>query len=331
MKIAPFAYQISFHNLHTLFKSASDGSLLLKPSAGKGSLQVFDLEHGLQAKLWDFRFNEGLEMYCDKEAINTEPYFTIAYFLNKENLQFANSNVLFHENTLWDTLFISSTSSLRMYIPPAAHAVCLNISFSKKWLNHYILEDNPAYKQLKNELFESTAFSLLEYMNASEKKLLMQLIDATSKKLHGSFYIKAVVLKMICDFFYKLKEKSTLSTANNKLNALLTEAEKILCSHITGAMPNLKTLACQHGISEVSLKRHFKQCYGVNMSSYFINKKMEYAQQLMDEKNINSIEAAHLLGYTNVSHFITMFKKYAANSPNNIVTAEVNSSNYITQ
>ncbi|HKG69022.1 MAG TPA: AraC family transcriptional regulator, partial [Segetibacter sp.] len=59
------------------------------------------------------------------------------------------------------------------------------------------------------------------------------------------------------------------------------------------------------------LKRHFKKKYGVNMSTFFIRKKMEYAQQLINEKNTSVSETAFMLGYKNVNDFITMFGKYA--------------------
>jgi two-component system response regulator YesN len=93
-------------------------------------------------------------------------------------------------------------------------------------------------------------------------------------------------------------------------NSVICEVEQYLNSHIKGKLPVLKALAQKFSISESTLKRQFKKRLGVNISNYFINKKMEYAKQIMRENSIGVTDAAHIVGYTSVHNFITMFKKH---------------------
>lgn len=323
MQIQSTTKLISFHHLHALFDGTTD-FLQLKTSEGKGCVQFYEIEPGLQARLWNCILAEGLEMFCDEAAENKAPYFTLAYFLNKEGLRFANNNNAFQENMIWDTLFISSNSLLRMYVSPQTPVVCLNISFSKNWVRQHLLTDHKTHAKLQQEVFESAACAFLEYMGTTERELLLQLIEASTKKELSTLHLKSIVLKMLADFFNRLKEKPTLCPSYQTMNALLMETESLLCAGVKGAMPRCHALARQYGFSEVSLKRHFKHRYGVNMSTYFMHKKMEYAQQFMQENYLNETDAARLLGYKNVSHFTAMLQKYSSTIPFNQGIEEAN-------
>ena len=170
-----------------------------------------------------------------------------------------------------------------MRIAPHSHVCCLSISFSKKWLDNNVLTDSKAFKSLREKIEAHKSFSLLESMNGSEKEAVQELLNASSKKSFGLFYVKCQILKIACDFFYKIRERE-IFTNNPCLDALMSEVEAYLCNHHTGQLPNLKDLAHHFSISESTLKRHFKKRYGVNLSTYFYQNKMKYAQHLINEK-----------------------------------------------
>jgi AraC-like DNA-binding protein len=37
---------------------------------------------------------------------------------------------------------------------------------------------------------------------------------------------------------------------------------------------------------------------------------MEYARRLINEENVNALDAARLVGYKNMSHFLAMYNKH---------------------
>jgi AraC-like DNA-binding protein len=315
-KKTPPIYQVPFDEFHTLFERELRQPSEFGTGVANGAIRTFKLEKGLQATMWDCTLTKGVEMFCNTSNGTANTYFTIAFFLNMNGLQFANSNLPFHEEFIWDTLFISSNSCLRMYVPPMTGIHCLTVSFSKKWFYTNILESDEALDHLRSKIDTSEKLTLLEYMHSLEKESITALICDSLQKPLGSFYIRSGVLKVISDFFDKVKRRGTHRTANNRLNSLLIETEKLLCDHITAKLPSLKSLACKYGLGESTLKRYFKQRYGMNLSVYFLKKKMEYARNLLCGKKADTIDAAHLVGYKNVSHFTAMFKKYNGSLPN---------------
>ncbi len=309
MKINQPIYKLSFEELKQLFKRKSGEDLVLEPYVGKGVLQVFDLERGLQARVWDCYFNKEIDLVNNAETETGAAYFTLAFFPCTQGLCFSGGDTFLPENQVWDTLFTTSTCHYKIHLNSQSRGHCLSISFSRKWLDKNILENNEAFRSLKEKIDTTEPFLLPECMTLSEKKLIQELLEHSWEKSLGSFYIKSAVLKIISDFFYKIKDRETFNISNH-LNSSISEVEKYLVQNVTGALPNLKELAGKFCISESTLKRHFKKNYGVNISTYFIYKKMEYARQLMQEQKKSLAEAAGLLGYRNINHFATTFKRY---------------------
>ena len=145
-------------------------------------------------------------------------------------------------------------------------------------------------------------------MNASEKKLVEELLNVSWKKSLGSFYIKSSILKIISDFFYKIKERKTFGLTGSS-GDIITMVENYLNNHLTEPLPNLKDLSSRFSISESTLRRHFKERYGMNISTWFTCKKMQYAQELMDKRNMTPAETAFALGYKNVHYFTRIYQK----------------------
>lgn len=310
MKAAISVNAVTYEKVIDLFVKRSEKKLILAPSIGKGYVQIFDLEKGLQARFWDCCLNEEMDLYSDAEHEIENAYFTLAFFLNPEVLQFAEKGTFLQKNIIWDTLFISAVSEYKMHIASTSRVHCLSISFSKKWLNNNVFREKEAFETLKEEIDRAESFSLLESMNSSEKETIKELLHASWKKSLGSFYIKSAVLKIVCDFFYKLKEKQSPDTKTFSPVNLISEVEKFLNDHITSSPPKLKDVAIKFSISESTLNRHFRKKHGVNISTYFFRRRMEYGRYLLQEKNKNFTETAYLLGYRNVNHFINMFRKY---------------------
>ncbi len=302
---------VAFDQLTNLFKTSSESISILKPCVGEGLVQICNLEEGLQARFWDCSFNQGIEMYSNQQTGVSKTNFTLAFFPDTKGFRFGNRDTPLKESTIWDTILISSNSNYKMHISSNIKALCISISFSKGWLVENVFEGNDAFKNLKEKMLMAESFSLLDSMNASEKKLVQELFDISWKKSLGSFYIKSCVLKIVCDFFHKIKGRETFSINNTPcLDSSIAEIEKTLSNNLAGKLPNIRQLACKFSLSELTIKRHFKRRYGVNMSTYFIRRKMEYAKNLLHEKNMDVTEAAHLLGYKNVNHFISILKKY---------------------
>lgn len=310
MKTSIPVINISFERLIDLFIKKSKELSILDRSIGRGYLQIFELEAGLQVRFWDCCFSQEIETHSHVASELKNSYVTLAFFLDMQGVQFTNRGTVLPENIIWDTVFISAVSDYKIHVAPGAVVRCMSISFSKKWLNNNVFKASTVFDKLREQIDTIESFSILESMSLSEKKIIGELLDAFWQKPFGSFYIKSGVLKIIYDFFYKLKERHPLNIDNISPAVSIAAVEKYLCDHLSSPLPDLKHLAHEFAVSESTLKRHFKKRYGVNMSTYFIKRKMEYAQQLLQDENKSMSEAASMLGYRNVNNFITILKKH---------------------
>lgn len=91
--------------------------------------------------------------------------------------------------------------------------------------------------------------------------------------------------------------------------------EKLLCQDLSCRI-TLKELAARTNISESTIKNRFKIVYGVTITDYMRNKRMELARTLLLETALSISEIAAKCGYENHSRFSAVFKKFYSHSPN---------------
>jgi AraC-like DNA-binding protein len=282
----PSTFKVFFGEITNLSAEENEKIMPLEPCMGRGFVQIFNFEEGIQARFWDCTLDPGVETHGSNVSGFKNSYFTLVFFVDKKSISSNNNGGTRQERKIWDSVFISSKSKYKLRFLPNMEGGCLSISFSQKWLNDNILNPENSLKNLKEKIQKTDTFPLLEYMDFAQKKAILTLFNSPSKKSFGSFYVKSLVLKVISDFFIKVKEKNDTGSNSMCLNSVINLAEEHLISNLTGPLPNLKELATRLSISESTLKRHFKNKFGVNMSSYFNLRKLEFARQLMQEKNV---------------------------------------------
>lgn len=77
----------------------------------------------------------------------------------------------------------------------------------------------------------------------------------------------------------------------------------------------VEELAAEHGISPSSLKKYFGKVYGMAISDYIREKRMEHACTLLSQTRMSVADVAAEAGYGNQGKFGSAFKKYAQKSP----------------
>jgi AraC-like DNA-binding protein len=73
--------------------------------------------------------------------------------------------------------------------------------------------------------------------------------------------------------------------------------------------PCLKELAQEIGLNECTLKRGFRQLFNTTVFGYLYQQRMEYARQLLQERELNVSQVAKKVGYASQSRFATAFRK----------------------
>ena len=98
MEILSTVNKVPFDKLIHLFVKKCERcqyGFILPPLEGSGSVQIFDLEKGLQARFWECYFNEALETYNDVSAETGNKYFTLAFFLKTGDYNFVTGELFY--------------------------------------------------------------------------------------------------------------------------------------------------------------------------------------------------------------------------------------------
>lgn len=78
---------------------------------------------------------------------------------------------------------------------------------------------------------------------------------------------------------------------------------------------SLGRIAREVGISTSSIQRHFKESFGITVSDFIRQERLETARVALERDGIAISQAAYLAGYSNPSSFTTAFKKAYGVSP----------------
>lgn len=99
------------------------------------------------------------------------------------------------------------------------------------------------------------------------------------------------------------KDKERLSSREIKQLAV---AKDYLLNDLSSP-PTIAELAKMVGLNQCKLKKGFKSLYSSSIYAFFQEERMRRAMELL--KNNNVTETAMILGYSNISHFSTAFRK----------------------
>jgi two-component system response regulator YesN len=124
-------------------------------------------------------------------------------------------------------------------------------------------------------------------------------------------------LKSYIEDFLKDCGKRQEANGKTSINPVIQAAEYFIKAHI-GEKILAKDVASHVNLSDVYFTSYFKVNSGTNFRDYVIQKKMEYAMNLM-EKNpqLPIAEVAGTVGYDDYRSFYRVFKQYTGVNPSN--------------
>ena len=100
---------------------------------------------------------------------------------------------------------------------------------------------------------------------------------------------------------------------------LMERIVKIINDYLENPSLNVQLLADEVGLSRVQLHRKVKALTGVSTSEFIRNIRLKQAEKLLLDKQMNISQVAYALGFTNQTHFSTLFKKMYGLSPSEYI------------
>ena len=115
------------------------------------------------------------------------------------------------------------------------------------------------------------------------------------------------------------KEKVVAKEVKGNDELLMERIMKAVNTHLSDSDFNVDMLTREVGISRAQLHRKMKELTGLPVSEFIRNIRLEQAVRLLKEQKINVTQVAYTVGFSNVAHFSTVFRKQFGVSPSEYI------------
>jgi len=100
---------------------------------------------------------------------------------------------------------------------------------------------------------------------------------------------------------------------------LMERIMKVMNKNIGDSDFNVEVLCHEVGISRTQLHRKMREMTGLSTSEFIRNIRLEQAARLLKEQKVNVTQVAYIVGFSNLAHFSTVFRKHFGVSPSEYV------------
>ena len=176
----------------------------------------------------------------------------------------------------------------------------------------YLPSNKSIFCEFKEIITQNKA-SFLSPKNGMISNNILQLIENIS---HDNFeeelqllFLKAKVFELLA---FQLQSLCMHCPNSNKCNLVIAQkmyAVKDIMTKNLGEYYSLKELAGKVGTNEFTLKKEFKNTFGIPVFEYWHHIKMEKAKELLTQNIMPIAEISAAIGYKNPQHFSTAFKR----------------------
>ena len=103
---------------------------------------------------------------------------------------------------------------------------------------------------------------------------------------------------------------------------LMERIMKVVNKNLSNSDFNVDMLTQEVGISRAQLHRKMKEMTGISTSEFIRNIRLEQAARLLKEQKVNITQVAYAVGFSNLAHFSTVFRKHFGVSPSEYAERE---------
>ncbi len=269
-------------------------SVRLPQEWGTGVVQGILIEEGLFLRYAHICCSEAIEIIRPARQLESETIFSLCYLLSPGDIFFTTNNMRFS-----------------LQLPEGVPCQFVEILMDWDWLQHHIAGMEEKIRGIEFALVEDPAAFLADKIRQGDERLLGEIEAELGRPRINGLSLRGRLLLLLSSTIARWPAPGEIQPSIRKTWHMQTirRVEQRLVHSLEDMLPPQKQLAREFALSESTLKRHFKAVYGKTMYEYYLEKKMELAKWLLQEKKISVTETAYMLGYEKVSAFISMFKK----------------------
>ena len=284
--------------------------IVLNLNSGRGFCRAELLPSGITVMVSDTIFNDEVQV----ERAEAEDHHFMLQF-NEEFEDKVADNPKFKKSVddFESVVKLSHTLVPETFIFPSNKRLrSVKFFFNKDQL--YSLLGKSAVEMLLNQIFPAVITGNITMPIATEYRIMLD--DLWSEKIDQPLrlnYIQNRVLLLLEKYICKLYEKKDLHGRKVKRNddesIRLMKVESLLVKDFAVPPPKIKDLSRISAMSPTKLKNDFKQFYGFPIYVYFQKNRMLKAKSLLVQRKYTVKEVGTQVGYSNLSHFASAFKK----------------------
>ena len=185
-------------------------------------------------------------------------------------------------------------------------------------LDEYGLDLSRTSAMVQDIVSLATESTLTLPLTAKLQGVLEEIIKNPFSGRLSAKYLETKIGELLCHFCELLYAPEEHYEEDNPLSSHKARAMKQILLALNNNIanpPRPEELAARVGMSLSTLTHTFKSSFGVNISNYLLQRRMELSHQLLRAGKLSVMDVALTVGYENQSSFGRAYKKFFGHSP----------------
>lgn len=302
-----------------------DNWLFFPEEIASGYYRVLQLSNGLDVNIINCRINKD---WLISRKSDTEEYYTLRFdelIVEKEiRIGIDNDVVDRKKETVAVAYLTSSLFDWYYHGTKGTTFKGVNILIPRDWLGKLMGIETfddilPAYIALKSRSFTMEPLDTVYY------QLMKEIMEEDPDTPFPRLYVENRVQLLMERFFTRIHSRVSLADVQSNIKPddiyTVLRIEKLLVENFSTKPKSIEELSRKATMSSTKLKKIFKSVFGMPIYEYYQQKRMLKAGELLSTGKYSVKQVAVIIGYTNVSNFVTAFKKYMKDEPSTFIEA----------
>ncbi|MEC1180513.1 AraC family transcriptional regulator [Metasolibacillus meyeri] len=276
---------------------------------GSGIIERQLLRVGMEMNWFHAQTNEPISLSCDVRY----PHLELFYPLSGDGLWGTNGKEFSLAANTSNFLFAQNTK-IYSELTPKEKVVMMELRIDLRHFKQLLTENKHLFKQ---------SFFCQQISEPSHiHRLIEQIKNCPYTGMLKQLYIEGKALELLTLHLNGIELEENKKKAGPKLNQAdihaLYHAKEIL-NNCWRTPPSILALAKMIGLNDYKLKYGFKELFGTTVFGYVRDLRMLEARKILEHGKANVSETALMVGYQNLSHFATLFRKTFGYNPSDLI------------
>ncbi|MCW2118161.1 helix-turn-helix domain-containing protein [Flavobacterium sp. 7A] len=291
----------------------------------KGEMRYREIDEGLWLTISTIEFKQNtLIKSVYAEGIPSE-YYTLTFTIFESDVMLSNTflDKIPFQNKFWG--FKKPGTDVGAYFYKGSKCQFYIYHFSPDWIKKHIpfdkLDNSIPFKR-----FLDSDKGFISYQdivpNAEElSHAILHKFKTFNYDVFSETLLKAETLTLVTSFFKNAFTDLRTQDYNTKESIdyqKMAKCERLISLNFSKPFNGIDELAERVNLSTSKLKKDFKMVYGSSILQYHIDKKMQFAMNLLSTTDMQIKEIAQEVGYDSPSKFSAAFKKKFDKLPSDI-------------